>query len=89
MTKSANRANRELIDWVRAGLRLVPDDETLDRVNGDNGLRAHPGLKQVERVTMRVTFETLAFDGATARKTYELVSGPRLILVGTELGRDV
>lgn len=85
MTKSANRANRELIDWVRAGLSLVPDGETLDRVDGDNGLRARLGW--VERGTMGVTFETLAFDeryGTIVRRTYELVSGPRLIHVGTE-----
>ncbi len=92
MTKSANSTNRELIDYVQSGLRLVPDSETLDRIDANNGLRSHPGLRQVERGIMRVTFETLVFVkqyGAMARKTYELVNGPRLILVGTELDRHV
>ena len=79
--------NQELIDYRQAGLRLVPDGDMIDRVSASNGLRPRPGWG-IERGIMDVKIETLVLyesSGTVIRKYYEVVHGPKLVCVRTEV----
>ena len=96
MTKSANVANREIVDYTFRAMREVPDGETIDMIEADNNLepltdyayRVHGlarGIMEVEIVTLHVR------DGVTIRRTYQMTGNAGLLLVDEqpELARHV
>lgn len=73
--------SRELTDYIREALTLVPEGELLSRIEADNNFTCTPDGR-VLAGCMDATIVTFSPDGRT-EKTYQVVCGPALALKTT------